>query len=263
MILSNRFILCSTFLLHSVFPSIRSFPTNRLIAAGTQSLRASASASVLPISIQHWFSSRTDWFDFLPVQGTLKSLLQFYSLKAPIHWHSAFFMVQLSHPYMTTGKTRDLSLWMFIGKVMSLILNILSSFVISFLSRSKPLWISWLQSLSAVTLEPKKIKSITVSIFAPSICHEVMGPDAMIFVSWMLSCKPAFSLSFHFQMVKNLPAVQETWVWSLSWEDILDKGTAAIPVFWPGEFHGLYSPRGRKSWTWLSYFHFHLNQEAL
>ena len=118
--------------------------------------------------------------DLLAVQGTLKSLLQPHSSKASILWCSAFFMVQLSHSYMTTGKTIAFTRWTFIGKVMSLLFNKLSRFVIAFLSRSKSLLISWLQSPSAVILEPKKIKSVTVSIFFPSSCHEVMGLDAII-----------------------------------------------------------------------------------
>ena len=122
-----------------------------------------------------------DWLDLLAVQGTLKSLLQHHSSKASILRHSAFFIVQLSHPYMTTGKTMALTRWTFVGKVMSLLLNMLSRLVIAFLPRSKHLLISWLQSPSAVILEPKKIKSVTVSIVSPSICHEVMGPDPMIF----------------------------------------------------------------------------------
>ena len=112
-------------------------------------------------------------------------------------------MAQLSHPYMTTGKAIALIRWTFIGKVMSLLFNMLSRLVIAFLSRSKCLFISWLQSPSAVTLEPKKIKSLTVSIVSPSICHEVMGPDAMIFIFWMLSFKSAFSLS-SFSFIKRL-----------------------------------------------------------
>ena len=127
---------------------------------------------------------RMDLLDLLAVQGNLKSLLQYHSSKASILQRSAFFTVQLSHPYMTTGKTIALTTRTFVGKVMSLLLNMLSSLVITFLSRSKCLLISWLQSPSAVILEPKKIKSDTVS---PSISHEVMGPDAMIFVFSMLS----------------------------------------------------------------------------
>ena len=125
-------------------------------------------------------SFRMDWLDLLAVQGTLKSLLQHHSSKASILWCSAFFIVQRSHPYMTTGKTIDLTRWTFVGKVMSLLLNILSRLVITFLPRSKRLLISWLQSPSAVILEPKKAKSVTVSTVSPSSCHEVMGLDAMI-----------------------------------------------------------------------------------
>ena len=119
--------------------------------------------------------------DLLAAQGTLKSL-QHQSSKASILRRSAFFMVQLSHPYMTIGKTVILTVWTFVGKAMSLLFNMLSRCVIVFLSRSKCLLISWLQSPSAVILEPEKIKSVTVSIVSPSICHEVMGPDAMILV---------------------------------------------------------------------------------
>ena len=109
-------------------------------------------------------SFRIDWFDFLAVQGTLKSLLLHHSSKASIIWCSAFFMVQLSHPYMTSGKTRALTMWTFFGKIMSLLFNMLSRFFIAFLQRSKGLLISWLWSSSAVILESKKIKSVTVSI---------------------------------------------------------------------------------------------------
>ena len=121
-----------------------------------------------------------DWLDLLAVQGTLKSLLQHHSSKASVHWHSAFFTVQISHPYMTTGKTTALNIRTFVGKMMSLLFNTFSRFVTVFLPRSKRLLISWLQSLSAVILEPKKMKSVTVPIFSPSVCHEVMEPDAMI-----------------------------------------------------------------------------------
>ena len=127
-------------------------------------------------------SFRMVWLDLLAVQGTLKSLLQHHSSKASILWCSAFFTVQLSHPYMTTGKTIALTRRTFVGKIISLLLNILSRLVITFLPRSKHLLISWLQSPSAVILEPRKIKSDTVSTVSPSISYEVMGPDAMIFV---------------------------------------------------------------------------------
>ena len=127
-------------------------------------------------------SFRIDWLDFLAVQGTLKSLLQHRSSKASILRRSAFFIVQLSHPYMTTGKTVAFIRWTFVSKVMSLLFNMLSRLVITFLSRSKRLLISWLQSPSAVILEPRKIESAIVSTVSPSICREVMGPDAMIFI---------------------------------------------------------------------------------
>ena len=134
-------------------------------------------------------SIRIEWFDLLAFQGTLKSLLRHCSLKASVVWHSAFFMVQLSHPYLTTGKTVALTIWTFVGKGMSLPFNTTSRFVIAFLSWRKHVLISWLQSLSTVILEPKKIKSVTVSIFSPSICHEVMGLNDVILVFWMLSFK--------------------------------------------------------------------------
>ena len=145
-------------------------------------------------SKEYWLliSFRMDWLALLEIQGTLKNLLQHHSSKASILQCSAFFIVQLSHLYMTTVKTIALTRWIFVGKVMSLLLNMLSSFFITFLPRSKHLLISWLQSPSAVILEPRKIKSVTVSIVAPSICHEVMGPDVMILVFWMLSFRPNF-----------------------------------------------------------------------
>ena len=143
---------------------------------------------------------RMDWLDLLAVQGILKSLLQHHSSKTSIVLHSAFFIVQLSNPYMTTGKTIALTRWTFVAKVMSLLFNMLSRLVITILPRSKHLLISWLQSPSAVILVPRKIKSATVS---PSIYHEVMGPDAMIFIFWMLSFKPTFSLS-SFTFIKRL-----------------------------------------------------------
>ena len=143
-----------------------------------------------------------DWLDLLAVQGNLKYLLQHHSSKASILQHSAFFMVQLSHPYMTTGKTIALTRWTFIGKVMSLLFNMLSRFVIPFLPRRKHLLISWVQSQSVVILEPKKIESLPVSIVSPSICHEVMGLDAIISVFWKLSFKLTFSLSY-FTFIKR------------------------------------------------------------
>ena len=155
---------------------------SQFFTSGGQNIGASASASVLPMNIQDGFF-RIHWFDLLALQGTLKSLLQHHSSKASILQLSAFFIVQLSYPYMKAGKTIALTRWTVVGKVMSLLnFNMLSRFVIAFLPRSKCLLISWLQSLSAMILEPKKIKSVTASTFSPCICHEVMGPDTMILV---------------------------------------------------------------------------------
>ena len=177
---SNHLILCRPLLLLlSIFPSIRVF-SNESSARIRWPKYWSFSFS---ISTSNEYSGliyfRIDWFDLLAVQGTLESLLQHHSLKASILWHSAFFIVELSHLYMTTGKNIALTRWTFVSKVISLIFNILSRLVIVFLPKSKCLLISWLQSQSAVILEPKKIKSLTVFIVSPSICHEVMGPDAM------------------------------------------------------------------------------------
>ena len=160
-------------------------------------------AKVSELQLQHqsfqWMLSvvflRIDWFDLSAVQGILRSVLQHHNSKASILQHSAFFMVQLLQPYMTTGKTIALTIWTFVSKVMSLLFNTLSRFVIALLARSKRLLILWLQSASTVILELKKIKSVTASPFSPSICHEVMGLDAMILVFWMLSFKLAFHSS--------------------------------------------------------------------
>ena len=162
-----------------------------LFASGNQII--GASASVLPIYTKGWFPLGLTGLIALFSKGLFKSLLQHQSSKASAPQHSAFFMVQLSHPYMTTGKTIALTRWAVVG--MFLLFNVLSRFVIAFLPRSRHLLISWLQSPSAVILEPPKIKSPTVSIISPCICHEVVGPDAMIFVYWMLSFKLAFSFS--------------------------------------------------------------------
>ena len=137
-------------------------------------------------------SFRMGWLDLLAVQGILKSLLQHQSSKASFLLCSAFFIVQLSHPYLTTGKATALIRWTFVGKVMFLLFNMLSRLVITFPPRSKCLLISWLQSPSAVILGLNKIKYVTVSIVSPSICHEVMGLDGMILVFWMLCFKPGF-----------------------------------------------------------------------
>ena len=155
---------------------------SQLSLSGGQSIGASVSSISPSNEYSGFISFRIDWFDLLAVQGTLKSLLQHRSSKASILWCSAFFMVQLSHLYMTTGKTIALTIQTFVSRMISLLFNALSRFVIAVLSRSKRLKISWLQSPSAVIWKPKKIKSVTVSTVFPSICHEVMGPDAMILV---------------------------------------------------------------------------------
>ena len=161
-----------------------SFPMSQFLASGSQSIGDSASASILPMNIQDRFP--LELTDLISLQSR-KSLLQHHSSKASILWCSAFFMVQISHLYMTTGKTIALTRWTSVGKVMSLLFNMLFRLVIAFLPRSKYLLISWLQSLSAVFVEPKNIKSDTVSIVSPSISHEVMGPDVMIFVFCFLN----------------------------------------------------------------------------
>ena len=191
---SNHLILHHPPLLPpSLFPSIRVF-SNELVVCISWPKYWSFSFSISP-SNEHpgLISFSMDWFDLLVVQRTLQSLLQHHSSKASILHHSAFFIVQLSHPYMTTRKTIALTRQTFIGKVMSLLFNMLSRLFIAFLPKSKHLLISWLKSPSAVILETKKIKSLTVSIVFPSICHEVMGLDAMILVFWMLSFKPTFT----------------------------------------------------------------------
>ena len=155
--LSNHLILCyPLFLLPSIFPSIRVF-SNELALLSRWPKCWSFNFSISPSNeYSGLISFRIDWFDLLAVQGALKSLLQHDSSKAPILWCSAFFMVQLSHPYMTTGKTIALMIWTFVGELISLLFNTLSRFVIAFLPRSKHLWISWLQSAPMVILKPKK-----------------------------------------------------------------------------------------------------------
>ena len=182
----------SSLLPPSIFPSIRVY-SNKSVLHIRWPKYWSFSFNISPSNeYSGLISFRMDWLDLLAVQGSLQSRLQHHSSKASILWHSAFFIVQLSHPYMTTGKTIALTRRTFVGKVMSLLFNTLSRLVVTFLPRSKCLLISWLQSPSAVTLEPPKIKSVIVS---PSICHEVIEPDAMILVFWMLSFKPTFSFS--------------------------------------------------------------------
>ena len=148
-------------------------------------------------------SFRMDRLELLAIQGTLKSLLQPHSSRNQFFWRSAFFIVLLSHSFMTSGKTVALTIQTCVGKVLFLLFNTISRFFIAFLPRRKCLLILWLQSLPIVILEPKKVKSVTVSIVCPSICHEVTGPGAMILVFRMLSFKSAFSLSF-FTFIKRL-----------------------------------------------------------
>ena len=206
------------------FPASRFFPVRQIFLSGSQSIGASASASIGPSTeYEGLISFRIDWFDLLAVQGTLKRIFQDYNLKASILWCSTFFMVHLSHLCMTTGKTIVLTIWTFVGKVISLLFNMLSRVVITFLLRINHLLISWLQSPSALILEPKKIKFVTVSLNFSSVCHEVMGPDAMIFVFWMVSFKPAFPLSsftfikrlFSFSWLSAIKVVSSTYLRSL------------------------------------------------
>ena len=178
---SNHLILCCPHLLPpSIFSSIRVFPNESALHISWPK-DWSFSVNLSP-SNEHpgLVSFSMDWLHLLAGQETLKSLLQHHGSKALILWCSAFFIVQVSHPYITTGKTIALTRWTFVGKVM--LFNMLSRLVITFLPRSKHLFILWLQSPSAVILEPKTIKSTTVSTVSPSICHEVMGPDAIILV---------------------------------------------------------------------------------
>ena len=179
-------LCCPHLLLPPIPPSIRVFSNESTLCMRWPKYWSS-SFNISP-SNEHpgLISSRMDWLDLLAVQGTLKSLLQHHSSKASILRHSAFFTVQLSHRYMTTGKTIALTRWTFVGKVMSLLFNMLSRLIITFLPSSEHLLISWLQSPSAVILEPPKLKSDTVSTVSPSISHEVMGPDRF---------QPTFSLS--------------------------------------------------------------------
>ena len=181
---SSHLSLCRPLLLlHAIPPSIRVFSNESTLRVSWPkhwSFRFSISPSNEHPGL---ISFRMDGLDLLAVQGTLKSLLHHHSSKSSILQCSAFFRVQFSHPYMTTGKTIALTRQTFLGKVMSLLFNTLYRLVVTFLPRSKRLLISWLQSPSAVILEPRKIKSDTVSTVSPSISHEVMGLDTMIFIS--------------------------------------------------------------------------------
>ena len=178
---SKHLIFCRPlFFPPSIFPSIRVFSNESALHIRWPKYW---SFSISPSNeYSGLISFRIDWFNLLATQGTLKSLLQHHSSKVSILQGSAFFMAQLSHPYMPTGKTATLTIQTIVSKVMSLLINIQSRLVITFLPRSKPLLISWLQSLPTVILKSKKIKTATVPIVSPSICHEVMEPDAMILV---------------------------------------------------------------------------------
>ena len=185
---SNHLIPCRPLLfLPPIPPSIRVFSNESTLHMRWPNYW-NFSFSIIPSKEIPGLIFRMNRLDLLAVQGTLKSLLPHHSSKSSIFWLSAFFTVQLSHPYMTTGKTIALTRWTFVGKVTSLLFNMLSRLVTSFLPRSKRLLISWLQSPSAVILEPKKIKSDTVSAVSPSISHEVMGPGAMILKNIIDKC---------------------------------------------------------------------------
>ena len=187
---SNHLILCrSLLLLPSIFPSIRVVSNESVLHIRWPkdwSFNFSISPSNEYLGLIYF---RMDWLDLLAVQGTLKRHLQHHSSKASILRRSAFFIVQLSHPYVTTGKTIALTRWTFVGKVMSLLFNMLSRLVIAFLPRSECLLISWLQSPSAVILEPKKMKSVTVPLFPhlfPMKWWDQM-PWSKFFECWNLS----------------------------------------------------------------------------
>ena len=187
------------------FPASGSFPISQFFASGGKNY-CSFSFSIspfLPMNIQDWFP--LGWIGLISLQA--KGFSRVFSSttihKASIFWCLAFFMVQFSHSHLTTGKTIALTIQTFVSKVMSLLFYMLSRFVIAFLPRSKCLLISWLQSLLAVILKPKKMKIFIVSIVSPSIYHEVTGQDAMVLVFWILSFKPAFSLS-SFTFIKRL-----------------------------------------------------------
>ena len=197
---SNHLILCCPLLLPSVFSSIRVFSSVLALCIRWPKYW---SFSISPSNeYSGLISFRIDWFDFLAVQGTLKSSSapKFESVN---YSALSFPMVQFSHPYVTTGKPVALTVWTFVAKVMSLLFNMLSRFLTTFLPRSKHLLISWLQSSFSAILEPKKIKSLTLSIFYPSICHDLVA-----------------------QMVKPLSTMQETRLQSLGWEDLLEKEMA-------------------------------------
>ena len=179
---SYLILCCPLFLLPTIPPSIRVFSNESTVHLRWPKYWSFIFSIIPSKEYPGLISLRMEWLDILAVQGTVMSLRQCRGSKASILWHSAFFTVQLSHPYMTTGKTLVLTRQTFFGKVMSLLLNMLSRLVITLLQRSKRLLTLWLPSPSAVILKPRKITSVTVSTVSPSISNEVMGPDAMIFV---------------------------------------------------------------------------------
>jgi len=214
--LSNYLIFCHPFLfLPSIFPSIRVFSDDSSLHIRWPKYWSFS----FTISPSNEYSGliyfRTNWFDILAVQETLNNLLQHHNLKASILWHAAFFMVQLSQLYMTTGNTIALIIQTFVGKVISLLFNMLYRFVIAFLPRSKRLLISWLQSSTTMIFEPKKIKPVTVSTFSPSVHHEMKGLISMILVFWMLSFTPAFSVS-SFTKIEDI-SIEKMFQFGLKW----------------------------------------------
>ena len=256
---SNHLILChSLLLLPSIFPSIRVFSDESILRISWPKYW-SFSFSISPSDeYSGLISFRMDWLDLLGVQGTLKSLLQHHSSKASILQCSAFFMVQLWHPYMTSGKTIALTRQTFVSKVMSLLFNMLSRLVLAFLPRSKCLLISWLQSPSVVILEPPKIKSLTFSIASPSICHEVMGPDAMIlmFINGWVNKQNVIStyngVLFGLKRGRKLWSLATTWI---NLEDLLSEISQSqkdkycmIPLMWDAQSSEIH--RERSKW-WL------------
>ena len=179
---SYLILWCPLLLLPLIFPSIREFSNESSVCIRWPKYWNFSFSISHSSDYSGLISLKINWFYLLAVQGTFRNLLQHHSLKASILWCSAFFTVQLSQPYMTNRKIIALAIQIFVNRVMSLLFNTLSRFVIAFLLRSNHLLISWLQSPSAVILEPKKMKSVTTFTFSPSICHEVMGLDAMILV---------------------------------------------------------------------------------
>ena len=221
------------------FPPLGSFQVSRLFTSGGQNIGASASASVLPTNIQGWFPLGSNHLISWQSKG-LWRVFSSTSQKALILWHSAFFMVQVSHPYTSTGKIIALTTQTFVDKVMSLLFNMLSRFVIAFLPRSKHLLIAWLQPQSAVILEPEKIKYVTVSTFFLFICHEVMGPNALIF-AWFLNSSVGKESVYYGRRHRRCRF--DLWVgkisWRVKWQPTL--------VFLPEKSHGQRSLIGHSS----------------